>query len=120
MHHKEDLSFYLRFHSLKIIKIQANFLFLRKLLLSYLVCQIENEYGNVDIHYGPAGKSYINWATSMATSLDTGVPWVMCQQVNAPDPIVCFLLLPIQRVLCSLCFTGLSSYLIVKFCNILS
>ncbi|CAI8612711.1 unnamed protein product [Vicia faba] len=53
-----------------------------------ILSQIENEYGNVDIHYGPAGKSYINWAASMATSLDTGVPWVMCQQVNAPDPII--------------------------------
>ncbi|CAI8587413.1 unnamed protein product [Vicia faba] len=37
-----------------------------------ILSQIENEYGNVDIHYGPAGKSYINWAASMATSLDTG------------------------------------------------
>lgn len=27
----------------------------------------------------------------MATSLDTGVPWVMCQQADAPDPIVSFL-----------------------------
>ncbi|XP_058729818.1 beta-galactosidase 8-like isoform X2 [Vicia villosa] len=53
-----------------------------------ILSQIENEYGNVDIHYGPAGKSYINWAASIATSLDTGVPWVMCQQVNAPDPII--------------------------------
>ncbi|CAI8605005.1 unnamed protein product [Vicia faba] len=49
---------------------------------------ILSQYGNIDIHYGPAGKSYINWAASMATSLDTGVPWVMCQQVNAPDPII--------------------------------
>ncbi|RRT77187.1 hypothetical protein B296_00028426 [Ensete ventricosum] len=24
----------------------------------------------------------------MATSLDTGVPWVMCQQADAPDPII--------------------------------
>jgi hypothetical protein len=24
----------------------------------------------------------------MAVSLDTGVPWVMCQQADAPDPIV--------------------------------
>ncbi|GAU12955.1 hypothetical protein TSUD_97660 [Trifolium subterraneum] len=52
-----------------------------------ILSQIENEYGNVDSHYGPAAKPYINWAASMATSLDTGVPWVMCQQANAPDPI---------------------------------
>ncbi|KAI7730688.1 hypothetical protein M8C21_023052 [Ambrosia artemisiifolia] len=50
--------------------------------------QIENEYGNIDSPYGPAAKSYIKWAASMATSLDTGVPWVMCQQRDAPDPII--------------------------------
>ncbi|KAI3903837.1 hypothetical protein MKW92_045816 [Papaver armeniacum] len=37
---------------------------------------------------GSAAKSYINWAAGMAISLDTGVPWVMCQQPNAPDPII--------------------------------
>ncbi|KAK2424753.1 beta-galactosidase [Trifolium repens] len=53
-----------------------------------ILSQIENEYGNIDSHYGSAGKSYINWAAKMATSLDTGVPWVMCQQGDAPDPII--------------------------------
>ncbi|XLR40997.1 hypothetical protein S83_025657, partial [Arachis hypogaea] len=53
-----------------------------------ILSQIENEYGNIDGPYGAAGKSYINWAASMATSLDTGVPWVMCQQADAPDPII--------------------------------
>ncbi|KAM7280137.1 hypothetical protein ACFE04_007271 [Oxalis oulophora] len=53
-----------------------------------ILSQIENEYGNVDDKYGPAAKSYINWAASMATSLNTGVPWVMCQQADAPDPII--------------------------------
>jgi hypothetical protein len=24
----------------------------------------------------------------MAVSLDTGVPWIMCKQEDAPDPIV--------------------------------
>jgi len=33
----------------------------------------------------------------MATSLDTGVPWVMCQQADAPDPIVSFLLFLFQH-----------------------
>jgi hypothetical protein len=54
----------------------------------FFKCQIENEYGNIDSAYGSAAKSYINWAASMATSLNTGVPWVMCQQADAPDPIV--------------------------------
>ncbi|XP_023918924.1 beta-galactosidase 8 [Quercus suber] len=55
-----------------------------------ILSQIENEYGNPGIEsaYGPAGKSYVNWAANMAVSLDTGVPWVMCQQADAPDPII--------------------------------
>ncbi|KAG4980950.1 hypothetical protein JHK85_034908 [Glycine max] len=52
-----------------------------------ILSQIENEYGNIDTAYGAAGKSYIKWAATMATSLDTGVPWVMCLQADAPDPI---------------------------------
>lgn len=53
-----------------------------------ILSQIENEYGNIDSAYGSAAKSYIQWAASMATSLDTGVPWVMCQQADAPDPMI--------------------------------
>ncbi|KAK7272131.1 hypothetical protein RJT34_28551 [Clitoria ternatea] len=53
-----------------------------------ILSQIENEYGNIDSAYGSAGKSYIKWAAAMAISLDTGVPWVMCQQADAPDPII--------------------------------
>lgn len=52
-----------------------------------ILFQIENEYGNIDSAY-PSAKTYIKWAAEMATSLDTGVPWVMCQQSDAPDPIV--------------------------------
>lgn len=50
--------------------------------------QIENEYGNIDSAYGAPGKTYMRWAAGMAVSLDTGVPWVMCQQADAPDPLV--------------------------------
>lgn len=37
---------------------------------------------------GAAGRAYINWAASMAVELGTGVPWVMCKQNDAPDPVV--------------------------------
>lgn len=70
-------------------------------IFTFFLCQIENEYGNIDTHDARAAKSYIDWAASMATSLDTGVPWIMCQQANAPDPIVCFFLLAIHIVLFS-------------------
>jgi hypothetical protein len=53
-----------------------------------ILSQIENEYGNIDTSYGAAAKPYIRWAAGMAVALDTGVPWVMCQQNDAPDPIV--------------------------------
>ncbi|CAM6034568.1 unnamed protein product [Sphagnum compactum] len=53
-----------------------------------ILAQIENEYGNIDAAYGEAGKRYMRWAASMAESLDTGVPWIMCQQPDAPSFII--------------------------------
>uniref|UniRef100_A0A0C9RYA0 Beta-galactosidase n=1 Tax=Wollemia nobilis TaxID=56998 RepID=A0A0C9RYA0_9CONI len=53
-----------------------------------ILAQIENEYGNIDGPYGEAGKRYIKWAASMAVGLNTGVPWVMCQQADAPDSVI--------------------------------
>ncbi|KAK9087498.1 hypothetical protein Syun_029892 [Stephania yunnanensis] len=41
-----------------------------------------------------AAKPYIKWAASMATSSDTRVPWVMCPQSDAPDPVLRSLALP--------------------------
>ncbi|XP_038893262.1 beta-galactosidase 7-like [Benincasa hispida] len=53
-----------------------------------ILAQIENEYGNVMEPYGNAGKTYINWCAQMAESLNIGVPWIMCQQSDAPQPII--------------------------------
>ncbi|KAJ6713278.1 BETA-GALACTOSIDASE 7 [Salix purpurea] len=50
--------------------------------------EIENEYGNVMSSYGDEGKAYMNWCANMAQSLDIGVPWIMCQQNDAPEPII--------------------------------
>lgn len=50
--------------------------------------QIENEYGPESKALGAAGHAYINWAAKMAVGLDTGVPWVMCKEDDAPDPVV--------------------------------
>lgn len=38
--------------------------------------------------YGHAGKVYVDWCAKMADSLDTGVPWIMCQQSDAPEPMI--------------------------------
>ncbi|KAM3360367.1 hypothetical protein P3S68_020079 [Capsicum galapagoense] len=57
---------------------------------------MKNEYGNVDAKPHNArskpyvnwarSKPYVNWAASMATSLNTGVPWFMCQYPDVPLP----------------------------------
>ncbi|CAN1828687.1 Beta-galactosidase 6 [Linum perenne] len=52
-----------------------------------ILSQIENEYQNVEAAF-PGGKSYVNWAAKMAVGLETGVPWVMCKQTDAPDPVI--------------------------------
>lgn len=50
--------------------------------------QIENEYELMEYDIGNPGKAYAKWAANMAVGLGTGVPWVMCKQTDAPDPIV--------------------------------
>lgn len=52
------------------------------------VPQIENEYGPMEYELGASGRAYTDWAAKMAVGLGTGVPWVMCKQDDAPDPIV--------------------------------
>ncbi|KAE8659879.1 Beta-galactosidase 5 [Hibiscus syriacus] len=50
--------------------------------------KIENEYGPESKALGAAGHAYINWAAKMAVELNTGVPWVMCKEDDAPDPMI--------------------------------
>ncbi|KAH0984966.1 hypothetical protein GBA52_012143 [Prunus armeniaca] len=53
-----------------------------------ILSQIENEYGPVEWEIGAPGKAYTNWAAQMAVNLNIGVPWIMCKQEDAPDPII--------------------------------
>ncbi|XP_031489155.1 beta-galactosidase-like [Nymphaea colorata] len=53
-----------------------------------ILSQIENEYGPEEWEIGAPGKAYTAWAADMAVSLGTGVPWIMCKQDDAPDPII--------------------------------
>ncbi|KAL2326191.1 hypothetical protein Fmac_025249 [Flemingia macrophylla] len=53
-----------------------------------ILAQIENEYGNIMVDYGDAGKSYIKWCAQMALAQNIGVPWIMCQQHDAPQPMI--------------------------------
>ncbi|MBA0743125.1 hypothetical protein Gogos_005843 [Gossypium gossypioides] len=53
-----------------------------------IVSQIENEYNTIQLAFRERGDSYVQWAAKMALSLDTKVPWIMCKQKDAPDPII--------------------------------
>ncbi|KAF8025703.1 hypothetical protein BT93_F2515 [Corymbia citriodora subsp. variegata] len=53
-----------------------------------ILSQIENEYGPMEYEIGAPGQVYTQWAAKMALNLDIGVPWVMCKQDDAPDPII--------------------------------
>ncbi|KAK1358396.1 Beta-galactosidase [Heracleum sosnowskyi] len=53
-----------------------------------IMSQIENEYGPLEREFGAPGKAYTKWAAEMAVGLGTGVPWVMCKQDDAPDPVI--------------------------------
>jgi len=53
-----------------------------------IMSQIENEYGPVEWEIGAPGKAYTKWAAQMAVGLGTGVPWIMCKQEDAPDPVI--------------------------------
>lgn len=80
-HISYSILFYISFNNYNKIK---------KMLrgLCFYVWQIENEYGPLENEFGAPGKAYTKWAAEMAVGLGTGVPWVMCKQNDAPDPVV--------------------------------
>ncbi|XP_010444300.1 PREDICTED: beta-galactosidase 6 [Camelina sativa] len=53
-----------------------------------ILSQIENEYKNVEAAFHEKGEAYVKWAGQMAVGLKTGVPWIMCKQPDAPDPVI--------------------------------
>ncbi|KAE8667347.1 hypothetical protein F3Y22_tig00112411pilonHSYRG00033 [Hibiscus syriacus] len=53
-----------------------------------VLAQIENEYNTIQLAYREKGESYIKWAAKLALGLDVDVPWIMCKQMDAPDPII--------------------------------
>ncbi|GAA0153644.1 galactosidase [Lithospermum erythrorhizon] len=53
-----------------------------------ILSQIENEYGNQVKEGGQPAYNYMTWAAKMAVETDTGVPWVMCKEDDAPDPMI--------------------------------
>ncbi|GAA0142736.1 galactosidase [Lithospermum erythrorhizon] len=53
-----------------------------------ILSQIENEYGSQVKQRGDPAYQYMTWAAKMAVETDTGVPWVMCKEDDAPDPVI--------------------------------
>ncbi|XLR36476.1 hypothetical protein HN51_045828 [Arachis hypogaea] len=53
-----------------------------------ILSQAKNEYGYYENFYKEDGKKYAMWAAKMAVAQNTGVPWIMCQQWDAPDPVI--------------------------------
>ncbi|KAJ0040842.1 hypothetical protein Pint_28372 [Pistacia integerrima] len=53
-----------------------------------ILSQIENEYGAQSKQLGSVGYNYVTWAAKMAVEMGTGVPWVMCKEDDAPDPVI--------------------------------
>ncbi|KAK9208773.1 hypothetical protein WN944_001133 [Citrus x changshan-huyou] len=53
-----------------------------------ILSQIENEFELVEWNLGDRARVYGQWAAHMAIGLNITVPWIMCKQANAPDPII--------------------------------
>ncbi|KAI5070604.1 hypothetical protein GOP47_0014947 [Adiantum capillus-veneris] len=51
-----------------------------------IMAQIENEFGAYK--KDTSAYAYAMWAANMAIGLNTSVPWIMCKQPDAPDPVV--------------------------------
>ncbi|KAK4780301.1 hypothetical protein SAY87_016407 [Trapa incisa] len=81
-----------KYHMQKFTTFIVNLMKKEKLFASQggpiILAQIENEYGNYEFSYGSGAKPYAIWAATMAVSQNIGVPWIMCQQPDAPDPVI--------------------------------
>ncbi|KAL8482213.1 hypothetical protein ACS0TY_028386 [Phlomoides rotata] len=84
----EPFKFYMQNFTTKIVNMMKS----EKLYASQggpiILSQIENEYQNVEKSFHDKGPPYVRWAAEMAVGLETGVPWVMCKQDDAPDPVI--------------------------------
>ncbi|OMP01194.1 hypothetical protein COLO4_12094 [Corchorus olitorius] len=80
-----------KYHMQKFMTLIVNLMKKEKLFASQggpiILSQVENEYGNYEQFYEGA-KRYVNWSAAMSVSLNTGVPWIMCAQDDAPDPVI--------------------------------
>lgn len=81
-----------KYHMQKFMTLIVDMMKKEKLFASQggpiILAQVENEYGFYESFYGEGGKRYALWAAKMAVAQNIGVPWIMCQQFDAPDPVI--------------------------------
>ncbi|XP_010521259.1 PREDICTED: beta-galactosidase 6 [Tarenaya hassleriana] len=84
----EPFKFYMRNFTTKIVNLMKSEGLYASQGGPIILSQIENEYGNVEGAFPQGGAAYVRWAAKMAVGLQTGVPWIMCKQPDAPDPVI--------------------------------
>ncbi|KAL6963710.1 Beta-galactosidase 13, partial [Sarracenia purpurea var. burkii] len=81
-----------KFHMERFVKMIVDMMKKEKLFAPQggpiIMSQIENEYNNVQLAYKELGVKYIHWAADMAVAQQTGVPWIMCKQKQAPSSVI--------------------------------
>ncbi|RYR63753.1 hypothetical protein Ahy_A04g021513 [Arachis hypogaea] len=75
-------------HNIPGIEFRTNNAQFEHEMKNFTTLIIENEYGNIMSSYGDDGKQYVDWCSNLAQSYQIGIPWVMCQQDDAPDPML--------------------------------
>ncbi|CBI18991.3 hypothetical protein VitviT2T_027055 [Vitis vinifera] len=84
----EPFKFYMQNFTTKIVNLMKSENLYASQGGPIILSQIENEYKNVEAAFHEKGPPYVRWAAKMAVDLQTGVPWVMCKQDDAPDPVI--------------------------------
>lgn len=51
-----------------------------------ILAQIENEYGGAGSD--PGRQAYVEWCANLTQLVDIDVPWLMCREPDAPQPLI--------------------------------
>ncbi|XP_050256859.1 beta-galactosidase 6-like [Quercus robur] len=84
----EPFKFYMQNFTTKIVNLMKSEGLYASQGGPIILSQIENEYQNIEAAFHQKGPPYVRWAAKMAVGLKTSVPWVMCKQTDAPDPVI--------------------------------
>ncbi|KAK7840929.1 beta-galactosidase 16 [Quercus suber] len=88
LHEPQPGQFYMQNFTTKIVNLMKSEGLYASQGGPIILSQIENEYQHIEAAFHGKGPPYVRWAAKMAVRLQTGVPWIMCKQTNAPDPVI--------------------------------